>query len=237
MKITALKLSAIAIGATVLVGLFISCKDEGNTLSYDNASNKKNSIEEPTIVVKLINENNNDSSFWIGYETFYDELIWTTKKEHNNFQGGIYYDYESFGEFVLTKVSESVFEFYDPSHEATSTLENIVISEDKLSLTSDYIVGNVRYTLFFKDSLNKYDIFKIPIGEKIVLSEANFNAKFPWIPILKGLYHLVVVVGVAAYKACDDAIHQDQINCASKGCQSQVVAGCKAECIKCKSKE
>jgi len=60
MKITALKLSAIAIGATVLVGLFISCKDEGNTLSYDNASNKKNSIEEPTIVVKLINENNND---------------------------------------------------------------------------------------------------------------------------------------------------------------------------------
>ena len=75
MKITALKLSAIAIGATVLVGLFISCKDEGNTLSYDNASNKKNSIEEPTIVVKLINENNNDSSFWIGYETFYDELI------------------------------------------------------------------------------------------------------------------------------------------------------------------
>lgn len=222
-------LITIVVIAIIGIGLFISCKEDENTQLYNN----KSVVQEPTIDLKLINEINNDSSFWIGYGTFHDKLLWTSKKENNNSQIGIYYNYNSFGESILTRISESVFEFYDPFYETTSVLENIIISEDKLSLTADYILDNVRYTIFYKDNLNKYDIFEIPIGEKIVLSEANFNAKVPWVPILKGLYHLIVVTGVAVYKACDDAIRKDELNCAKKGCDSEVQAGCWAKCINC----
>ena len=219
-------LITIVVIAIIGIGLFISCKEDENTQLYNN----KSVVQEPTIDLKLINEINNDSSFWIGYGTFHDELLWTS---NNVYQGSIYYNFKSFGELHLTRISENVFELYDPFKETTSLLENINLSDDEMSMTADYIVDNVNYKMIYKDNLNKAGIFDFPIGEKIVLSDNMSDTKVAPLLIWKAIYYASCVISVAVFNYCNEEIEKGRVVCSKKGCDSKVVAGCKVECINC----
>ena len=220
-------LITIVVIAIIGIGLFISCKEDENTQLYNN----KSVVQEPTIDLKLINEINNDSSFWIGYGTFHDELLWTS---NNVYQGSIYYNFKSFGELHLTRISENVFELYDPFKETTSLLKNINLSDDEMSMTADYIVDNVNYKMIYKDNLNKAGIFDFPIGEKIVLSDSMSDTKVAPILIWKGVYYAAVVIAGAVVAYCNEEIEKGRDHCAKNGFCSEVISGCKVRCYKCK---
>lgn len=216
----------------ISTALFISCNDDNVALHNDINTDKVNPYkgQEPTIDLKIIDESKNDSSIWIGYGTFYDELLWTS---HNVYQGGIYYDFKSFGELVVTRVSENVFELYDPFKETSSFIENIKLSDDEMIMTANYIVDKVNYKMIYKDNINKAGIFELPIGEKLVISDNMSNSKVIPILVWKAVYYAAVAISATAVAICDDKIERGRDECARKGKCSKVQSGCKVKCVTC----
>ena len=71
--------------------LILSVGDDFAKTDNDIDLDGLNKVEKSKKKWKLINEINNDSSFWIGYGTFHDELLWTS---NNVYQGSIYYNFK-----------------------------------------------------------------------------------------------------------------------------------------------